>query len=620
MISRQPYEGRSRKLVLAFDVGTTYSGVSYSILDPGEVPKILGVSSRYPAQEHVGGDNKIPSILYYDQQGVVQAIGAETSQPHIIEQAEEGNWVKLEWWKLHLRAKHLASSHITDDDLPPLPRSKTAVQVLGDFMRYLFTCARTYIVESHANGASLWRSVENSIEFVLTHPNGWEGLQQQQIRQAAELAGLIPSGSEHQARIHLLTEGEASLHFCVNNVLASEFLSNLPIACSDEFEEEVEEPEHQGVIIIDAGGGTVDLSAYSMKLSPSTSFEEIAPAECRLQGSVFVTQRAHAFMKAKLANSRYGAPDIVQQMKEIFDTSTKLRFRDPGDPQYIRFGAMRDKDPQYDIRSGQLKLAGEDVAKFFEPSVEEIAEAFEKQCRTAAIPIKYAFLVGGYAASDFLYRRLQNHPAFSDLHLCRPASHVNKAVADGAVSFHIDHLVTSRTARFTYGVECFHCYDPNLAEHRERGRAQFVGPSGHVMLPKGFSSILVKGTQVSEEEEFRQSFVADQFSRSELTSVETPILAYRGSHLQPIWVDKEAAFFTEMGTVVADTSELIHSMSPLQSLNGGTYYRLDINVILLFGLTELKAQISWKHMVCPCTFITHTYILTSHSCPRRVSR
>ncbi|KIJ14488.1 hypothetical protein PAXINDRAFT_79056 [Paxillus involutus ATCC 200175] len=597
MIPRQPYGGLSRKLVLAFDVGTIYSGVSYSILNPGEVPNILGVEIRYPAQEHVKGDNMIPSILYYDQQGVVRAIGAETSQPHIIEQAEEENWVKLEWWKLHLRGKHLASSPIKDDDIPSLPRGKSAVQVLGDFMRYLFTCARTYIIESHANGALLWKSVENNIEFVLTHPNGWEGPQQQQIRQAAELAGLIPSGDEHQARIHLLTEGEASLHFCVNNVLAPAFLSNILIACSDEPEEQVEEPEHQGVVIIDAGDGTVDLSAYSVKLSPPTSIEEIAPAECRLQGSVFVTLRAHAFIKAKLANSQYGAPDIVQQMRDIFDTTTKLRFRDPKEPQYIKFGTMRDKDLRYDIRSGQLRLAGKDVAKFFEPSVQEIADAFQKQRRATAMPINHAFLVGGYAASNFLHQGIQNHSAFSDVQLCRPGSYGNKAVADGAVSFHIDHLVTSRTARFTYGIECLHYYDPNLAEHWERKKTQFIGPSGHMMLPKGFSSILVKGTQVSEEQEFRQSFVADRVSRSQFTSVETPILAYRGSHLQPIWVDKESAYFTDMCTVIADTSKLIHSMSPLRSLNGGIYYRLDIDVILLFGLTELKAQISWKHGV-----------------------
>jgi hypothetical protein len=44
MLPRKPYEGLTRKLVLAFDVGTTFSGVSYCILDPGEVPVIRGVS------------------------------------------------------------------------------------------------------------------------------------------------------------------------------------------------------------------------------------------------------------------------------------------------------------------------------------------------------------------------------------------------------------------------------------------------------------------------------------------------------------------------------------------------------------------------------------------------
>ncbi|KAI9573199.1 hypothetical protein HD554DRAFT_1154942 [Boletus coccyginus] len=132
MLSRKPYHGRLRGLVVAFDVGTTYSGISYSILDPGEVPKIQGVT-RYPAQEHVGGDCKIPTIVYYDQQGTPRAFGAEALQDHIIEQAEDEQWVKLEWWKLHLRAKHLAASHIADDDIPPIPFGKSAVDVLAGF-------------------------------------------------------------------------------------------------------------------------------------------------------------------------------------------------------------------------------------------------------------------------------------------------------------------------------------------------------------------------------------------------------------------------------------------------------------------------------------------------------
>ncbi|KAI9573190.1 hypothetical protein HD554DRAFT_2059660 [Boletus coccyginus] len=599
MPSREPYRGLSRKLVLAFDVGTTYSGVSYCIFDPGEVPKVHGVA-KYPAQEHIGGDNKIPSILYYDREGAVRAVGAEALQQHIIDQAEEENWDKLEWWKLHLRAKHLASSHVKDEDIPPLPQGRSAIQVLGDFMRYLFSCARNYIIESHASGASMWRSMENKIEFILTHPNGWEGLQQQHIRRAAEIAGLVPGGEENSGRIHLLTEGEASLHFCVTHVLASDPLSQVPILSSDDPEEEVEEEsEHQGIVIIDAGGGTIDLSAYSVKLSPPKEFKEIAPAECRLQGSVFVTQRAHVFLRAKLANSRYGSPDIVHQMKDIFDKTTKLRFRDASDPQYIKFGTVRDKDPQCDIRSGQLKLAGEDVATLFEPSVEAIADAFEKQRQAAAglqIRIKHAFLVGGYAASDFLYRRLQQHQVFSEVHLCRPPSSVNKAVADGAVLSCINPLVTSRTSRFTYGLECNTLYLPYLAGHQEREHTRYTGLSGNIRLPNAFQSILKKGVQVSEQQEFRQSFHREGNSRSQLAHVSEPILAYRGDLLDPKWTDKERARFTPMCSVMGDTSAIAHSLLLQQAPGGGNYYRLDYEVILLFGLTELKAQICWKDM------------------------
>jgi len=42
-ITRSHYSGSSRKLVIAVDVGTTYSGVSYAFLDPGLVPEIKSV-------------------------------------------------------------------------------------------------------------------------------------------------------------------------------------------------------------------------------------------------------------------------------------------------------------------------------------------------------------------------------------------------------------------------------------------------------------------------------------------------------------------------------------------------------------------------------------------------
>lgn len=44
-ITRSPYKGTSRKLLLAFDIGTTYSGVCYAFLDPGVVPEVQPVTT-----------------------------------------------------------------------------------------------------------------------------------------------------------------------------------------------------------------------------------------------------------------------------------------------------------------------------------------------------------------------------------------------------------------------------------------------------------------------------------------------------------------------------------------------------------------------------------------------
>ena len=44
--TRNIYAGSSRKLVIALDIGTTFSGAAYSLLDPGEVPKIQSVTRK----------------------------------------------------------------------------------------------------------------------------------------------------------------------------------------------------------------------------------------------------------------------------------------------------------------------------------------------------------------------------------------------------------------------------------------------------------------------------------------------------------------------------------------------------------------------------------------------
>ena len=158
--------------------------------------------------------------MYYDRNGQVRAVGAEAMGEDIYERAEDESWNKTEWFKLHLRPKTKASRQITND-IPPLPLNKTVTEVLGDFLEYLFECASSYIQDTHANGPDLWASVEKDIDYVLSHPNGWGEVQQTQMRQAAVQAGLIPDTTKGYARISFVTEGEASLHFSIQNGLPS---------------------------------------------------------------------------------------------------------------------------------------------------------------------------------------------------------------------------------------------------------------------------------------------------------------------------------------------------------------------------------------------------------------
>lgn len=574
MPPRQAFTGSCRKLVFAFDVGTTFSGVSYCFLDPGQVPVIQGVN-RFPAQEHVGGDCKIPSIICYDPDGTVRAVGAEATQEYIEEEIDDNGWVKLEWWKLHLRPRTMASSHVTDQDIPALPRNKTAVQVLADFMHYLHQCAKKYIEESQANGADMLRSVEHTTEFVLSHPNGWEGPQQTQIRNAAIMAGLVPDTPEGRSRIYLVTEGEASLHYCLGSGLAA-----------DGFQDD------EGVIIVDAGGGTIDVSAYHM--TTTSSFEEIAPAECRLQGSIFVSRRAKTMLREKLCGSQFGGEDMVSHMAAIFDSTTKQRFGNENDPAYIKFGTIKDKDTSFNIRSGQLKLMGSDVATLFEPSAAAIIEAIEEQCHAATKTISTVFLVGGFAASEWLFIRLQNHLRPLGFGFCRPDSHTAKAVADGAVAFFLDHRVSARVAKFTYGTRCATQFDRNDPQHKLRASMVVPRPSGRTVLPNAFSAILTKGTAVSETKEFSKNFITEVVDRSACDVITTEIVCYRGDSPNPRWTDSEPGMFSTLCNVHADTSKVARTISPRRGYAGLQFYRQEFSIVLMFGLTELQAQLSWK--------------------------
>ncbi|KAJ3531699.1 hypothetical protein NM688_g7538 [Phlebia brevispora] len=562
---RKPYSGQRRSLVLALDIGTTFSGVSYAILEPGEVPKIHGVT-RFPGQEHVAGNSKIPSIMYYDTDGNMKAAGAEADGASVLAQAEDEGWIKTELFKLRLRPKSM-TLNMNGMRFSPLPHNKTAVDVFGDFLSYLFRCTHSFIVDTHANGHALWRAVENDIQFVLSHPNGWEGAQQTKMRRAAVLGGLIPDTDEGKSRIRFVTEGEASLHACVLNGLAADVLSN---------------PSGHGFIVADAGGGTLDISSYAIRGTAPLVIEEIAPPDCVFAGSVF-----------KLQNSKYGSPDSLDHIAKRFDETTKRLFRDSKELQFVPFGSPLDKDLTVGIRGGQLRLTGDEVAALFEPSIEAAIASIKAQMDASSSTVKSVWLVGGFAASPWLFSQLQERLMPLGITVSRPDSQTSKAVADGAIGFYCDHHVAARISKFMYGVEYLRNYDANDPEHVKRHDRLFEMPSGPKLLPDAFDCILARGLRVKESTVFSRKYCTEVTSLSTLSVFEVEIWCYRGGDEIPKWILRGHEHFSTLCYVRADLSPLASSAQPKEGKNGKMYWNIVFSIEIHFGLTEFKARIKW---------------------------
>ncbi|EAU91818.1 hypothetical protein CC1G_04585 [Coprinopsis cinerea okayama7 len=563
------YRGLRRRLVLAFDLGTTFSGVSYAVLDPGQTPEIRGVT-RFPAHEQISGASKIPTIIYYDQEGQIRAVGAEALRENTQERAEEEGWFKAEWFKLHIRPRD-GSSYDIADKIPPLPQGKFAVTLFADFLRYLFQCTETYIKETHANGTELWDSLKDDIDFVLSHPNGWEGYQQSQVRRAAVAAGFIPDNKYGHDRIWFVTEGEASLHFAIQNGLPQGVMES-----------------GDGVIIVDAGGGTIDISAYR-KPKYSKTFEEISTPQCHFQGSVFVSINARLYLDNLLKESEYH--EDLDHIVRCFDKTTKVRFSDDQQPQYIKFGSTRDNDLNCGIRFGQLKLEGSDVATFFEPSIRSIVLSIREVLKSKSYKVSHVVLVGGFGASEWLLKRLKLEFEEDSLQVMRPELYVNKAVSDGAVAYYLSHMVTARIARYSYGTFRNIEYKPGNPDHEKRIGELLVRPSGRRLVPNSFAVMLAKGTKVSEENEAKVYMWKEADSLDQLSTVSFDVICYKGKMENPTWKDEDPLNFKKLCRVEVDLSHL--QLEPQTKKDGGKYYLAKYWVILKFNSAELKAQMMW---------------------------
>ena len=189
-------------------------------------------------------------------------------------------------------------------------------------------------------------------------------------------------------------------------------------------------------------------------------------------------------------------------------------------------------DEKLNIRRGKLVFSGEEVASIFEPSIRAAEKSIRQRISTSKNanyqngPVPVA-MVGGFSESVFFRTELQARLG-SLAQICKPDEATSKAVANGAVAWLIDGVVSARVAKMTYGIRCTTRFRPMDRQHAARQAQSFVGLDGSIRLANSFGAILHKGESGVEDRDYIEPFSLTWAATAPTLRKDVTLLVYRG--------------------------------------------------------------------------------------------
>ncbi|KZV80678.1 hypothetical protein EXIGLDRAFT_780665 [Exidia glandulosa HHB12029] len=576
----------SEKLVFSIDLGTTNSGISFAHLEPGSAPRVRSVT-RWPGQEDAAGDSKLPTLVRY-QHGVPIAFGADALESPDMDGEEPSHLAK--WFKLHL---HPQSMRVASNlDVPALPPGVALKKVYADFLEFLFNHAVEFFQSSSHDGARIWSRLGDSFVLVLATPNGWDAVQQGFLRDAVLRAGILPedlSTEDLHERLQFVTEAEASVHFALEHTRGARWLG-----------------PGTNFAVLDAGGSTVDTTVYRCTAAlPKVLLEEVTGSECVQAGSVFVNRDAEHFLRLRLANSKFGTDEYINEMMDVFEKKTKRRFDGSDDPSVIAFGRMQDNDPSVGISRGRITLSSEEVKLAFQNSLTDILASCERIIERSQRICDVVLLVGGYADSAYMRTMLSEKITLRGIQFVTVDDGTKKAAAEGATIWYTKQLVQARAVRAHFGLALSPLYKDTSELHRrlqrERPAAKSTWEDGFTRIGPLFGSLVSKHELVRADGRKRNTYVKTYSTKPELSVMDDfslQIYAVDGDDV-PDWLylpgDRILADgLRRVCMISGDLSGLHKVLKKETNKDGKDYWAINYAVEVSFGMTALHAELQWE--------------------------
>ncbi|KAI9271875.1 hypothetical protein BDA99DRAFT_602599 [Phascolomyces articulosus] len=571
---QQKYQSFSDyKVIIAYDLGTTYSGVSYTFthLTPTEVFDI----QNWP---HKDGNYypRVPTQSVYPRCNQQQ----QTQSPKQATLSEWGHGAMKAMLKPGATKHNVLLSQFKlnlDESLkrPPLENGLPPVQAISDYLSKLHKHA---LQELSCSFVSNYHP--DAFRYCFTVPAVWSDKAKQTMRQAAINAGLI-TPSDPPDRLTLISEPEAAA-----------------IYCEETMAEQVQLKHSDRFMVCDAGGGTVDLIVFQIKYvedgkttggnssrRKKRQLKEVTRSTGESCGSVFLDRRFQELLKKKLGSKVMNkiTEREMYGMVKSFINSIKPEFNGVDDhfvelPRSVKLKELpvqlRDLDDGC-LDGGMLKLSCKELKnQVFDPVIDNVLSLIEKQYQQ--IPdgrLNFLFLVGGFGSSRYLYQRVQNEfHGIKSNHIICPAERAALAVVRGAAYFGVHpRTVVSRVSRRTYGTSCSKEFKEGIDPYSRR----IVRPDGRIRCKGRFDTFVKKNVEVPVDhcvtEEYYIYYNKNQYMSLDIYATENDTI--------PRYID-------DVGVqCITDISIPIPEMKDVKKDE-----KIDCKISMYFGTTEIRIE------------------------------
>ncbi|KAI5467022.1 hypothetical protein BGZ63DRAFT_345199 [Mariannaea sp. PMI_226] len=538
-----------RKIIVGIDFGTTYSGVAWA---ETQRPDRRTAITTWPVSKTIRegeSSDKVPTKLRYNGSEIEWGFSIPITAP----QDEV-----IEWFKLDLDPSLQAMGQAVGAQGARGGRNVDTlvtdyISALGDHLTYTLR---------EKLGDSIVKSTP--LEFVVTVPAIWSDLAKDKTKKACQAAASL---SATKQPVHLVSEPEAAAIYALHGLDPH----GLQIG--------------ETVVVVDAGGGTVDLISYTITgLKPILEVQEAAPGSGALCGSTFLNMRFAKYLKAKLGKEEGFDEEVLAEAMEVFEKKVKRQFAlnaSPDETYTIPVPGLAN-NKALGITRGRFALKASDLQTIFEPVVLEVIRLVKEQITSSNVPIRAVLLVGGFGASNYLKERLRN-AVDKKIQIMQPPN-AWQAVVQGAVMKGLANSapedltmvkIKNRKARKHYGTEWRTRYDEKLHADLKHKR-QWCGLDGCYKI-HAMEWFIQRGDQVSENEPFFTSFVwTGLVSQGRIRKIKMTIYSDQTQREAPITRDDNVKTLSH---VEADVSHIPENLlARRQGSDGQWYYELSCKI------------------------------------------